>query len=129
LGQGCRNLKTKITFLIKETKIINDNIQNDNNFYIGGNGTNNNFYYGKLDEIRIYSKPLNEDQIQGLGDNSFENGYAYQTDQIGNIFYDVGIISISDPRPKYKNLLLGKYGRFDNESLEYGVSFLKYLFS
>jgi hypothetical protein len=103
-----------------ETKIINDNIQNDNNFYIGGNGTNNNFYYGKLDEIRIYSKPLNEDQIQGLGDNSFENGYAYQTDQIGNIFYDVGIISISDPRPKYKNLLLGKNGRFDYESLEYG---------
>ena len=99
---------------------LSDNVQNNNNFYIGGNGTDKNYYYGKMDEIRIYSKPLTETEIDGLSDNSYANGYAYQTNQIGNIFYDQGIITISDPRPKYKNLLLGKNGRFDYEGLEYG---------
>lgn len=102
------------------TFTIIDNVQNSNNFYIGGNGTDKNYYYGKMDEIRIYSKPLTETEIYGLSDNSYANGYAYQTNQIGNIFYDQGIITISDPRPKYKNLLLGKNGRFDYEGLEYG---------
>lgn len=103
-----------------ETKVINDNVQNDSNFYISGNGTDKNYYYGKLDEIRIYNKPLTQIEIEGLSDNSYANGYAYQTNQIGNIFYDQGIVTISDPRPKYKNLLLGKNGRFDYEGLEYG---------
>lgn len=109
-----------------ETKDISLNVQNNSNFYIGGNGTDKNYFYGKLDEIRIYNTPLSEEEIQSLSNNSYANGYAYQTNQIGNIFYDQGIITISDPRPKYKNLLLGKNGRFDYEGLEYGFeSFFK----
>ena len=32
---------------------------------------------------------------------------------VGEVFYKHGIISISDPRPIYKNVLVGKNGNWD----------------
>ena len=92
-------------------------LHNNKDFIQPKYGEDNNFY-GNLDEIRIFNKSLSENEILSLFDNSFKNGYAYQTDKIGNIFYDLGIAVISDPRPKYKNTLLGKDGTFDYENLK-----------
>jgi hypothetical protein len=89
-------------------------VSNDNEMYIGGEGLNDSgSFSGSLDEFRIYKGHFTPQQISGLSDNSFDLGYAYQTNVVGNIFYTDGIAVVSDPRPKYKNALLGKTGNYD----------------
>ena len=97
-----------------------DSVQNQYKFFIAGDGTETNYLSGSLDEIRIYNKGLTHTEIEYLSNNSYENGYAYQTAQIGNIFYDSGIITISDPRPKYDNVFLGQFGVRDYNGLTHG---------
>jgi hypothetical protein len=101
---------------------IFSNVTNENNFFIGGNGTDYAIFSGSLDEVRIYNKGLTSTEISYLGNNSFANGYAYQTDRIGNIFYKSGIALISDPRPKYANAFLGRTGSYDYSNLDYGFT-------
>ena len=99
---------------------ISNNTTNDNNFYIGGNGLVP--FSGLLDEIRVYTKGLNSTEISYLEDNSFANGYAYQTARVGNVFYKSGIAVVSDPRPKYANAFLGRTGSYDYSGLTNGFS-------
>jgi hypothetical protein len=99
---------------------ITSNIQNKNKFYIAGNGTTQNNFSGSLDEIRVFNKGLNENEIENLGDNSLRYGYAYQRKEIGNVYYETGIVVVSDPRPKYKNAFLGRNGIFDYQNFEFG---------
>ena len=49
LGQGCRNLKTKITFLNKETKKINDKNEEVNFYNIKGDNLDINIGYTEKD--------------------------------------------------------------------------------
>ena len=95
------------------TTLIKNNVRNNSRFYIAGNSNDENSFSGSLDEIRIYNTFLTPTQISYLSDNSFDTGYAYQTARVGNIFYKHGTVVVSDPRPKYKNSLLGKTGYFD----------------
>jgi len=99
---------------------VSNKILNNNNFYIGDDGTGTKCLSGSLDEIRIYKKGLTSNQINSLYDNSFETGSAYQTNRIGNIFYKKGIVVVSDPRPKYANTFLGETGNFDYNDLTDG---------
>jgi hypothetical protein len=108
-----------------QNRIITTNVDNNYKFYIAGNGTTSSKFTGNLDEIRIYRKALTSTEISNLYDNSFENGYAYQTARIGNVFYGHGIICVSDSRPKYKNTFLGKTGNYDYNDDENGF-LLKY---
>jgi len=108
-----------------QNKIITNIVDNNHKFYIAGNGTTSSMFTGNLDEIRIYQTALTSTQISNLYDNSFEKGYAYQTARIGNVFYGHGIICVSDPRPKYKNIFLGKTGNYDYNNNENGF-LLKY---
>lgn len=101
---------------------IDSMVTNDRYLFIAGNGTNSGSFSGSMDEIRVYDRGLNSTEIQYLRDNSFNTGYAYQTARVGNIFYKTGVVSVVDPRPKYKNALLGKEGNFDYNSLDYGFA-------
>jgi len=92
---------------------ISKNVMNDHNFYIAGNGPSGSTLSGSMDEVRVYRKALTSNEITYLYDNSFDKGYAYQTSRVGNIFHKNGFIVISDPRPKYKNTILGTNGNFD----------------
>lgn len=62
---------------------------------------------GSFDEVRIYRRPLTADNIESLTNNHWYSGSFTQTNQIGHIFYNTGMIVISDPRPKYQNMFLG----------------------
>jgi hypothetical protein len=99
---------------------ISNNVQNKNKFYIAGNGTTENNFSGLLDEIRIFNKGLSQIEIENLSDNSLKYGYAYQRKEIGNVYYETGMIIVSDPRPKYKTAFLGRNGNFDYENFEFG---------
>lgn len=98
------------------------NVTNENNFFIGSNGTTAGIFSGSFDEIRIYNKGLTQTEIQYLADNSFGTGYAYQTARIGNVFYKSGMAIISDPRPKYANAFLGRTGSYDYSGSLYGFN-------
>ena len=100
--------------------IVANKIINTHNFYIGDDGTGTKYLSGSLDEIRIYKTGLTSTQINGLYDNGFETGSAYQTNRVGNVFYKRGIAVISDPRPKYANTFLGETGNFDYNGLTDG---------
>ena len=43
---------------------------------------------GSLDEVRIYNKGLTESEIKGLGNNDYLTGSAYQTNVVGEVFYN-----------------------------------------
>ena len=101
---------------------IDSMVTNDRYFFIAGNGTDSGSFSGSMDEIRVYDRGLNSTEIQYLHDNSFNTGYAYQTARVGNIFYKTGVVTVVDPRPKYKNALLGKQGNFDYVGLDYGFT-------
>jgi hypothetical protein len=104
------------------TASIVGNVLNDNYFFIGSNGIAPLAFSGSLDEIRVYGKGLTSQEISYLANNSFANGYAYQTNRVGNIFYKFGTAVISDPRPKYHNAWLGNTGNLDYNNLTYGFS-------
>ena len=74
---------------------------------------------GSLDEVRFYRRALTETQIQHLSNNDYLTGSAYQSDIVGEVFYNHGIIVISDPRPKYKNVWVGQ-GNWDYDTSTYG---------
>lgn len=97
-------------------------IMNDREMFIGGTGTTKGIFSGSLDEFRIYNKGLTANEINALSDNSFNLGYAYQTNIVGNVFYNYGIAVISDPRPKYANALLGRTGNYDYYGRQDGFS-------
>jgi len=98
------------------------NTSNQHEFYIGGNGTTSGILSASLDELRIYRQSLSQTHISALADNSYDLGYAYQTNIVGNVFYSDGVIVVSDPRPKYENAFLGQTGNFDYLGRTYGFS-------
>jgi len=75
--------------------------------------TTNGSLSGSLDEVRIYNRALVQSEIEGLANNDFISGSAYQTAQVGEVFYKHGIMVVSDPRPKYKYVWLGGTGNWD----------------
>jgi len=68
---------------------------------------------GSLDEIRIYNRALVQSEIEGLADNDYVTGSAYQTAQVGEVFYKHGLMVVSDPRPLYRYTLIGETGDWD----------------
>lgn len=67
---------------------------------------------GSVDEVRIYSTHLSADHLSSLSNNHVISGSAYQTRDVGYVYYEKGLIVITDPRPKYQNCFLGN-GNFD----------------
>ena len=75
---------------------------------------------GSLDEVRIYNKGLTESEIKGLGNNDYLTGSAYQTNVVGEVFYNHGIMVVSDPRPKYRYIWTGQNGNWDYGDIQSG---------
>ena len=105
---------------VSQSISISNRVSNDNEFYIASDGTDTNYFSGSLDEIRIYNKGLTANEILHLSDNHITASYAYQTNRVGNIFYNNGMAIVSDPRPKYANALLGNAGNFDYDGITNG---------
>ena len=57
---------------------------------------------GSIDEIRFYDSALTESEILSLYDNDLNSPTAYQTNVVGNIFYEHGIMTLTNTHfPKY----------------------------
>jgi hypothetical protein len=102
---------------------LNDNVNNEYDIVFGSkflsdSGTDvvsSGFksLSGYLDEIRIYNTNLSQQQIELLSNNDYVTGSAYQSSVVGEVFYKHGMVVISDPRPLYKNVLVGASGDWD----------------
>jgi len=86
----------------------NSTTYNHSDIYIGSLGNIGLYLSGSIDEVRMYNKSLSPTEIGYLYNNDYNTGSAYQTNIVGNIFYRNGIVVISDPRPKYKNIFSGE---------------------
>jgi len=62
---------------------------------------------GSFDEVTIYRKALTAENIDSITNNHWYSGSFTQTNEVGYVFYKQGVVVVSDPRPKYKNILLG----------------------
>jgi hypothetical protein len=67
---------------------------------------------GSVDEVRIYNRHLTPAHVGSLSNNHVISGSAYQTRDVGYVYYQKGLIVVTDPRPKYQNCFLGN-GDFD----------------
>jgi hypothetical protein len=94
--------------LVNQANLPTDgNFYNDADLFIGSLGLNAsgngyNSFKGTFDEFFIFNKGLTQSEITQLADSS---SYAMTTNTnvVGNVFYEHGLIVISDPRPKYNS--------------------------
>ena len=84
------------------------NIHNRSDIFIGSLGTTftttggmTDGYKGYLDEFFIFNKALTSAEVAQLAFTGSENLMVTNTNAVGNVFYEHGMIVISDPRPKY----------------------------
>jgi hypothetical protein len=80
-------------------------IDNSDNLYIGGFGTNSFNFTGCLDEIRIYNKAIPEDFVGGLSKDTCRDGLFLQSNNFGNVFSKQGIAVVSTPDNRMKNII------------------------
>jgi len=81
-------------------------LQNQADVFLGSLGiTNagavNNGFTGAIDEFFLFSKALTDSEVLQLAYADSENLMCTNTNAVGNVFYEHGIIVLSDPRPKY----------------------------
>jgi len=79
-------------------------IDNLDNLYIGGFGSNSSNLHGYLDEIRIYNKSLTPTEVGYLSDDT-EGGAWMQTNVVGNVFEKQGIAVISTVDYRYHGMI------------------------
>jgi hypothetical protein len=90
------------------TDTTNENTHNNAILTLASNGYDNGTgLSGSLDEVRFYSRGISPTEISSLSNMDYVTGSAYNTAIVGNVFYPQGTMVISDPRPKYQNVLLG----------------------
>lgn len=100
---------------------IVDNVgikENLSDIYMGTLG-NSKFLTGSLDEIYLYDNALTQNEIDSLSDNNYSSSSAYQTNVVGNVFYDEGLISMTSNFPKIPNT-------FDKFKLNYQSTITNY---
>ena len=92
---------------IDSTSIPKDgNFQNDADIFIGSYGIDSNKdarlgIEATIDEFFIFNKGLTQKEITQLAFTGSENTMITNTNNVGNVFYEHGMIVLSDPRPKY----------------------------
>ena len=83
-------------------------IDNTDPLHIGGYGANSSNLTGYLDEIRIFNKSLTTSNISALNNRSI-TGSMLQTNIVGNVFHEQGMVVISSPNILYRNLVNTPY--------------------
>ena len=96
------------------------NINNQKDILIGNDSYGNEFgFSGSLDEFQIHRTTLTPSEIGSLADNNLVSGSYLQKNDVGYVFYKQGMIVVTDPRPRYQNVLLGDgNGSYTNKNYQ-----------
>lgn len=111
------------------------NTNNLSDIFIGSLGLDSNKngvsgYQGSIDEFFIFNKGLNSSEILQLSSTNVSSSMSTNTNIVGNVFYEHGIVVLSDPRPKYGvTITSGSYRIFNDKLIntitnETGSNFL-----
>lgn len=76
------------------------NVHTNSDLYIGSLGNSRNVFSGSIDEVRIYNTSLTTNQITSLSTLTDSQPTAFQSNVVGNVFYEQGMIIYS---PIYKH--------------------------
>ena len=92
--------------IVDYKSISNENFHNEADIFIGSTGLTNNGvasegFNGSIDEVIMFSKALTPLEIDQLANSNTLNLMTTNTNAVGNVFYEHGMVVISDPRPKY----------------------------
>ena len=103
------------------TSTPSGNFHNNADIFIGSlgldsNSVGNKGFIGAIDEFFIFNKALNSTEIVTLTTTSYNTLMTTNTNVVGNVFYEHGIIIISDPRPKYGK---GNFRMFNDKVYNY----------
>jgi len=99
------------------------NVTNDRDILIGSRNPENieENFSGSLGQLRIHRSGLTSDEISSLADNS-SSGSALQKKEVGYVFYNQGMIIITDQRPRYQNIFLGD-GNWDYTNRDFELNY------
>lgn len=94
--------------------IVKNKVSNHSNIYVGcTNKTDISIsdpFNGYLDEMRIFDRALTTAEITSLSTLTDTNYLALQTNKVGNVFYEQGMMVYS---PYQNELITGSYGSKD----------------
>lgn len=98
-----------------------EGFHNEADIFIGSLGLTNNGYanqgfVGSIDEFIMFKKALTTSEITQLSYTGSLNLMTTNTNAVGNVFYEHGIIVLSDPRTKYGTT---QYRMFDDVLFNY----------
>jgi hypothetical protein len=90
---------------VSNSHVPKGNIHNNSDIFIGSLGIDSNKdgikgLQGAIREFFIFDKGLTQSEIAQLASNEL-NTMSTNTNAVGNVFYEHGIIVVSDPRAKY----------------------------
>ena len=96
------------------------NINNQKDILIGNDSYGNEFgFSGSLDDLQLHRTGLTSGEIGSLADNNLVSGSYLQKNDVGYVFYKQGMIVVTDPRPRYQNVLLGDgNGSYTNKNYQ-----------
>jgi hypothetical protein len=84
------------------------NINNQKDILIGNDSYGGiSAFSGSLDEFRLHREAFTTSEVSSLADNNVISGSYLQKNDVGYVFYKQGMIVVTDPRPRYQNVLLG----------------------
>jgi hypothetical protein len=102
------NLQLYVNGTLSNSQILptDGNFYNNSDLFIGSlgldkNGNGYNSFKGFLNDFFIFNKALTQNEITQLSDPSYK--MTTNTNAVGNVFYEHGLIVISDPRPNYSS--------------------------
>lgn len=116
------NFQLYVNGALQGSKVMsNENIHNEADIFIGSLGLTNNGYAnqgmnGSVDEFIVFSKGLTQTEINQLCYTGSLNLMTTNTNAIGNVFYEHGMVVISDPRTKYTS---GSFRLFNDALYNY----------
>lgn len=99
-------------------------VSNNNSIFVGARGysatsmSSQSPFNGSIDEVRIYERALTQSEIISLSTLTNTNYLALQTNKVGNVFYEQGMMVYS---PFQNELITGSFGIKDF-SLKYKSS-------
>ena len=84
------------TIFNSDVDITTEKVSNKSSIYLGSANTIGlTPFSGSLDEVRFYNKALTQNEITSLATLTDSNYSALQTNKVGNIFYDQGMVIYS----------------------------------
>jgi hypothetical protein len=117
------------SLIISSSISITEKVSNKSSIYLGAaNNLGLTPFSGSLDEVRFYNRALTQNEITSLATLTDTNYSALQTNKVGNIFYDQGMIIYSPYQNELvsasftKDFNLSYKSSLDIEQLKYYIN-------